>query len=379
MIRSNENQEPNRGIRDNTNVLSTSIPLSPSTNVYRSNILSSTPNVGQPFTTTNASSHATQIRRPRGRPRLNARALTDITNIRGSSQPPQVCPPNVLPTSQNVSPTTNVAPVTNHTNCSSQATQVPRLRGLPSQHDHMSSPINPTPPVMLSSVDHFVTISDEKVMDKMDEDNEWLMAPVTPPRATMTVSSTYEVGGPSTAMPYRHGVLTRKMEAVSDIEVANSMAIGEIHPRVTTMEKQVQTLRTALHGAELQNQQLRPRVTEMESREGTMMSYILWMEECLTARKYIKRGCHLFLAHVTKKKKSKKRLEDVPVIHDFPKVFLDNLSGLPPPRQVEFKIDLVQGAALVARAPYRLAPTEMKEWSEQLKELLEKGFIRPSS
>ncbi|GJU54587.1 putative DNA helicase [Tanacetum coccineum] len=127
-IRSNENQEPNRGIRDNTNVLSTSIPLSPSTNVYRSNILSSTPNVGQPFTITNASSHETQIRRPKGRPRLYARALTDITNIRGSSQ---VCPPNVLPTSQNVSPTTNVAPVTNHTNCSSQATQVPRLRGRP--------------------------------------------------------------------------------------------------------------------------------------------------------------------------------------------------------------------------------------------------------
>nr|GEX90409.1 reverse transcriptase domain-containing protein [Tanacetum cinerariifolium] len=106
-------------------------PLSPSTNVYRSNILSSTPNVGHPFTTTNASSQATQIRRPRGRPRLNARALTNITNIRGSSQPPQVCPLNVLPTSQNVSPTTNVALATNHTNCSSQKTQVPRLRGRP--------------------------------------------------------------------------------------------------------------------------------------------------------------------------------------------------------------------------------------------------------
>nr|GEY96932.1 hypothetical protein [Tanacetum cinerariifolium] len=127
-------------------------PLSPSTNVYRSNILSSTPNVGHSFTTTNASSQATRIRRPRGRPRLNARASTNITNIRGSSQPPQVCPPNVLPTSQNVSPTTNVALATNHTNCSSQATQVPRLKGLPSQHDRMSSPINPTPPVMLSSV-----------------------------------------------------------------------------------------------------------------------------------------------------------------------------------------------------------------------------------
>ncbi|GJR57332.1 putative reverse transcriptase domain-containing protein [Tanacetum coccineum] len=97
------------------------------------------------------------------------------------------------------------------------------------------------------------------------------------------------------------------------------------------------------------------------------------------ARKYIERGCHLFLAHVTEKEKSEKRLEDVPVIRDFPEVFPDDLPGLPPSRQVEFKIDLVPGAAPVARAPYRLAPSEMKELSEQLKELLEKGFIRPSS
>ncbi|GJU48718.1 putative reverse transcriptase domain-containing protein [Tanacetum coccineum] len=52
--------------------------------------------------------------------------------------------------------------------------------------------------------------------------------------------------------------------------------------------------------------------------------------------------------------------------------------NIPTPRQVNFKIDLVPGAALVARAPYRLDPSEMKELSKQLKELLEKGFIRPS-
>ncbi|GKC07705.1 putative reverse transcriptase domain-containing protein [Tanacetum coccineum] len=60
-------------------------------------------------------------------------------------------------------------------------------------------------------------------------------------------------------------------------------------------------------------------------------------------------------------------------------VFPEELPGLPPPRRVEFQIDLVPGAAPVARAPYRLAPTEMKELSVQLQELLEKGFIRPSS
>ncbi|GJU10813.1 putative reverse transcriptase domain-containing protein [Tanacetum coccineum] len=75
----------------------------------------------------------------------------------------------------------------------------------------------------------------------------------------------------------------------------------------------------------------------------------------------------------------KKRLEDVPIVRDFPEVFPEDLPGLPPTRQVEFQIDLIPGAAPVARAPYRLAPSEMKELSEQLKELSCKGFIRPSS
>ncbi|GKF37788.1 putative reverse transcriptase domain-containing protein, partial [Tanacetum coccineum] len=74
-----------------------------------------------------------------------------------------------------------------------------------------------------------------------------------------------------------------------------------------------------------------------------------------------------------------KRLEDVSIVQDFPKVFPEDFPGLPPTRQVEFQIDLVPGAAPVARAPYRLAPSEMKELSEQLKELSDKGFIRPSS
>ncbi|GKD96475.1 putative reverse transcriptase domain-containing protein, partial [Tanacetum coccineum] len=59
--------------------------------------------------------------------------------------------------------------------------------------------------------------------------------------------------------------------------------------------------------------------------------------------------------------------------------FLEDLSGLPPTRQVEFQIDLVPGAAPIGRAPYRLAPSEMKELSEQLKEMSDKGFIRPTS
>ncbi|GJV25499.1 putative reverse transcriptase domain-containing protein [Tanacetum coccineum] len=89
---------------------------------------------------------------------------------------------------------------------------------------------------------------------------------------------------------------------------------------------------------------------------------------CIKDRKYIERGCHLFLAHVNEKK----RLEDVPVIRDFPEVFPSDLPGLPPPMQVKFRIDMVPGDAPVARTLYRLAPSEMRELSVQLQELLEK-------
>nr|GFB91839.1 putative reverse transcriptase domain-containing protein [Tanacetum cinerariifolium] len=97
---------------------------------------------------------------------------------------------------------------------------------------------------------------------------------------------------------------------------------------------------------------------------------------CIKARKYIETGSQLFIAKVTEKEPAKKQLQDVPVICNFPEVFLGDLPGLPPPRQVEFKIELILGAAPVARAPYRLAPSELKELSNQLKELSEKGFIR---
>nr|GFC15426.1 putative reverse transcriptase domain-containing protein [Tanacetum cinerariifolium] len=68
-----------------------------------------------------------------------------------------------------------------------------------------------------------------------------------------------------------------------------------------------------------------------------------------------------------------------PVVREFPKVFPEDLPGIPSTRQVEFRIDLVHGAAPVARAPYMLAPSEMKELADQLQELTDKGFIRPSS
>ncbi|GJX08692.1 putative nucleotidyltransferase, ribonuclease H [Tanacetum coccineum] len=73
------------------------------------------------------------------------------------------------------------------------------------------------------------------------------------------------------------------------------------------------------------------------------------------------------------------KLKDIPVVREFPGVFPEDLSGLPPSCKVEFCIELIPGAVPVTKLPYHLAPTEMQELSNQLKELQEKGFIRPSS
>nr|GEV76112.1 hypothetical protein [Tanacetum cinerariifolium] len=75
-------------------------------------------------------------------------------------------------------------------------------------------------------------------------------------------------------------------------------------------------------------------------------------------------------------KSKEKKLEDVPTVRDFPEVFPEDFPGLPPTRQVEFQIDLVPGAAPVARTSYRLAPSEQQELSTQLQELSDNGFIR---
>ncbi|GKB72946.1 putative reverse transcriptase domain-containing protein [Tanacetum coccineum] len=86
-----------------------------------------------------------------------------------------------------------------------------------------------------------------------------------------------------------------------------------------------------------------------------------------------------FMKKETEDKSEEKRLEDVPTVWDFLKVFLEDFPGLPPTPQVEFQIDLFPGAAPVTRAPYRLAPSKLQELSTQLQELSEKGFISPSS
>ncbi|GJZ67187.1 putative reverse transcriptase domain-containing protein [Tanacetum coccineum] len=94
--------------------------------------------------------------------------------------------------------------------------------------------------------------------------------------------------------------------------------------------------------------------------------------------KYLSRGCHAIMAYVIDTSFEKKSDKDVLVVKEFLDVFPEDLPGIPPERQVEFRIDLIPGPTPIAKTLYRLAPSKM-ELMSQLQELLDKGFIRPSS
>nr|GEY93816.1 reverse transcriptase domain-containing protein [Tanacetum cinerariifolium] len=110
------------------------------------------------------------------------------------------------------------------------------------------------------------------------------------------------------------------------------------------------------------------------SNNGNQLNII----SCTKTQKYLLKGYPVFLANITTKmikdKSEEKRLEDVPIVRDFSEVLPEDLPGLLPTRQVEFQINLIAGAAPVAWAPYRLAPSEMKELSDKLQELFEKAL-----
>ena len=97
------------------------------------------------------------------------------------------------------------------------------------------------------------------------------------------------------------------------------------------------------------------------------------------ARCLLRKGCSGFLAHIVDTRSDEARLEDVPVVRDFLDVFPDDLPGPPPEREVDFPIDLVPGTAPISLPPYRMAPDELKELKAQLQELVDGGFIKPST
>ena len=102
------------------------------------------------------------------------------------------------------------------------------------------------------------------------------------------------------------------------------------------------------------------------------------MISIMKAEQLMRCGCEAYLAFVTTSVGNKAKLPEILVVCEFPYVFLDELPGLPPPREVEFFIDLIPGTQPISKAPYRMAPNVLKELKAQLQELIDKGFIRPS-
>ncbi|XP_043705297.1 uncharacterized protein LOC122655133 [Telopea speciosissima] len=98
----------------------------------------------------------------------------------------------------------------------------------------------------------------------------------------------------------------------------------------------------------------------------------------LQAKQLIDQGCECYLASVIDTEARVKPLGELKIVKDFPDVFPDDLIELPLDRETEFVIDLLPGAAPVSKAPYRMAPTELRELQEQLQDLLKKCFIHPS-
>ncbi|KAL5556113.1 hypothetical protein UlMin_038349 [Ulmus minor] len=99
----------------------------------------------------------------------------------------------------------------------------------------------------------------------------------------------------------------------------------------------------------------------------------------MRAKKLLASGCMGYLATVVNKSvEAKGNVEDVPTVRDFVDVFPEELPGLPPDREIQFEIELLPGTAPISKAPYRMAPAELKELQTQLQDLLDKRFIRPS-
>ena len=117
---------------------------------------------------------------------------------------------------------------------------------------------------------------------------------------------------------------------------------------------------------------------EMQFHYRGVDNSCIGLVSAIKVRKMLMKGCAGFMACVIVDKDSEVSLRDIPMVREFPDVFPEDLSGLPPDREIEFAIDLLPGTAPISKAPYRMAPTELKELKVQLQDLLEKGFIRPS-
>ena len=113
--------------------------------------------------------------------------------------------------------------------------------------------------------------------------------------------------------------------------------------------------------------------------KGSRMHVLPRVLLALRAKHLLQKGYQGYLAYVMDTRKEVLKLDDIPVVREFPDVFPEDLPGIPIDKEIEFSIDLLPGTSPISKAPYRMAPTELKELREQLQELLDKGFIKPSA
>ena len=95
----------------------------------------------------------------------------------------------------------------------------------------------------------------------------------------------------------------------------------------------------------------------------------------MQAQPFLRKGCEAFLALVLDSKRGQVNLENIPMTKEFPDVFLEELSGLPPEKEVDLVIKVLHGTIPISRAPYGMIPAELKEFKTQLQEYLDKGFV----
>ncbi|KAL8115432.1 hypothetical protein AgCh_022067 [Apium graveolens] len=114
---------------------------------------------------------------------------------------------------------------------------------------------------------------------------------------------------------------------------------------------------------------------DVQNSEGQKQEQLFFT--AIQDSKLLRKGCEAYLAYVVDSEKEVPSMEKIPVVREFPDVILEELPGLLPDRQIEFKINLAPGTEPVLKAPYRMAPEEMKELASQIEELLDKGVIRP--
>ena len=99
----------------------------------------------------------------------------------------------------------------------------------------------------------------------------------------------------------------------------------------------------------------------------------------MKASKMLRKSYQGYLAYALEVRDSGSRLEDIPVVREFSNVFLEDLPGIPLDRKIDFQIELAPRTEPISKAPYRMAPSELKELKVQIEELVSKGFVRPST